>query len=69
MPLDVANPGDTPEGAWQAVDEAVRSFLDAASEDGTFEEVLKEAGYRREGGYWQAPEWLGVEQRSCLAAA
>lgn len=69
MPLDVASAGDTPEAARQTVDEAVRSFLDTASEDGTLEEVLKEAGYRREGGSWQAPERLGLEQRSCLAAA
>ena len=69
MPLDMASAGDTPEGARQAVDEAVRSFLDTASEDGTLEEVLQEAGYPREGGSWQAPEWLGVEQRSYLAAA
>ena len=69
MPLDVASAGDMPEGARQAVDEAVRSFLDTASEDGTLEEVLKEAGDRREDGSWQAPDWLGVEQRSCLAAA
>jgi predicted RNase H-like HicB family nuclease len=69
MPLDVSSAGDTPEGARQAVDEAVRSFLDTAAEDGTLEEVLKEAGYRREGGSWRAPDWLGVEQRSCLAAA
>ena len=69
MPLDVASAGDTPEGIRQAMDEAVRSFLDTASEDGTLEEVLKEAGYCREGGSWQAPERLGLEQRSCLAAA
>ena len=69
MPLDVASAGDTLEGARRAVDEAVRSFLDTASEDGTLAEVLKEAGDRREVGSWQAPEWLGVEQRSCLAAA
>jgi hypothetical protein len=61
MPLDVASAGDMPEGARQAVDEAVRSFLDTASEDGTLEEVLKEAVYRREEGSWRRPDWLGVE--------
>ena len=69
MPLDVASAGETPEGARQAVDEAVRLFLATAAEHGTLEEVLEDAGYCREGGSWRGPDWLGVEQRSCLAAA
>jgi hypothetical protein len=69
MPLDEASAGKTPEGARQAVDEAVRLFLATAAEHGTLEEVLEDAGYSREGGSWRGPDWLGVEQRSCLAAA
>jgi predicted RNase H-like HicB family nuclease len=69
MPLDVASAGETPEAARQAVDEAVRLFLATAAEHGTLEEVLEDAGYSREGGAWRGPDWLGVEQRSCLAAA
>jgi predicted RNase H-like HicB family nuclease len=69
MPLDVASAGETPEGAREAVDEAVRLFLGTAAEHGTLEEVLEDAGYRRKGGTWRGPDWLGVEQRSCLAAA
>ena len=69
MPLDVASAGETPEGARQAVDEAVRLFLATAAEHGTLEEVLEDAGYYREGGSWRGPDWLGVEQRSCLASA
>jgi predicted RNase H-like HicB family nuclease len=69
MPLDVASSGETAEAARQAVDEAVRLFLATAMERGTLEEVLEEAGYRRKNGSWEGPEWLGVEQRSCLAAA
>ena len=69
MPLDVASAGETPEGARQAVDEAVRLFLATAAAHGTLEEVLEDAGYCREGGAWRGPDWLGIEQRSCLAAA
>ena len=69
MPLDVASAGDTPEVARQAVDAAVRLFLATAAEHGTLEEVLKDSGYCRKGGSWRRPDWLGVEQRSCLAAA
>ena len=69
MPLDVTSSGKTPEAARQAVDEAVRLFLATAAEHGSLEEVLEDAGYRREGNSWHCPEWLGIEQRSCLAAA
>jgi hypothetical protein len=33
------------------------------------EAVLEHAGYRREDNSWHGPEWLGIEQRTCLAAA
>ena len=69
MPLDVASSGETPEGAREAMDEAVRLFLSTAAEHGTLEEVLEDAGYYRDDGSWRAPDWMGVEQRSCLAEA
>ena len=69
MPLDVASAGDSPEGARQAVDEAVKLFLRTAAEHGTLDEVLEDAGYRRVRQEWRGPAWLGVEQRSCLAVA
>ncbi len=69
MPLDLASAGSTPEGSRQAVDEAVRVFLATAAQHGTLDEVLEDCGYRREGPTWRAPDWLGFEQRSCLAAA
>ena len=69
MPLDVASSGETPEGARQAVDEAVRLFLVTAAGHGALNEVLEDAGYSRDGGSWRGPDWMGVEQRSCLAVA
>ena len=44
MPLDVASSGPTPDAARQAVDEAMRLFLTTAAEEGTLDEVLKDAG-------------------------
>ena len=69
MPLDVASSGATPEAARKAVDEAVGLFLATAAGRGTLKEVLEDAGYRRVRREWRSPEWLGIEQRTCLAAA
>lgn len=68
MPLDVASSGASAEAARKAVDEAVQLFLATAAEHGTLKEVLEDAGYRRAGREWRSPPWLGVEQRTCLAA-
>jgi hypothetical protein len=68
MPIDVASSGPTPEAARQAVDEAVRLFLATAAQHCTLTEVLEDAGYRRIRREWRGPAWLGLEQRSCLAA-
>jgi predicted RNase H-like HicB family nuclease len=68
MPLDVASCGATADEARRAVDEAVSLFLATASEHGTLDVVLEDAGYRRSRQSWRSPEWLGVEQHSCLAS-
>ena len=44
MPLDVMSSGKTPEEARRALDEAVHLFLVTASDMGTLEEVLEDAG-------------------------
>ena len=64
MPLDVAGAGPTPQAARVALEEAVKLFLDTAREHGTLAEALEEAGYRREGGAWRAPDWVCFERRS-----
>ena len=69
MPLDVASSGTTPEAARKAVDEAVGLFLATAAGQGTLKEVLEDAGYRRVRREWHSPEWLSIEQRTCLATA
>jgi len=64
MPLDVASAGATPEAASNAVDEAMRAFVDSCSRAGTLEQVLEEAGYARgTGGKWHSPSWISLERR------
>jgi hypothetical protein len=65
MPLDVASSGANPDAARKAVDEAVQLFIATAAEHGTLDQVMEEAGYRREDQGWRSPECLGIEQRSC----
>jgi predicted RNase H-like HicB family nuclease len=43
MPLEVMSCGATPDEARAALDEAVQLFLDTAVDQGTLDEVLREA--------------------------
>ena len=63
-PLDVVSAGPTPEGARQALREAVHLFLETAEENGTLEEVLVECGYEFDGTTWQSPAWISIERRT-----
>ncbi len=69
MPLDVISAGQTPEEARHALDEAVALFLETASEVGTLEDVLAEAGYRQEDGCWTGPSWVSTERRVATVGA
>lgn len=69
MPLDVASSGPTADAARLALDEAVRVFLATATDMGTIEQVLEEAGYSCKGGKWVAPAWIGVERHTLSASA
>lgn len=62
--LDVSSCGETSAAARQNIGDAVRGFLEAAEESGTLEELLDEAGYRREGGGWRAPELVSIDRLS-----
>ena len=66
MPLDVMNSGKTPEEAGRALDEAVHLFLVTASDMGTLEEVLQEAGYEFSQGRWVSPFWVAIERHSAV---
>lgn len=69
MPLDVASSGATPQAARTALDEAVKLFTKAAEQHGTLEEVLEDAGYKRDGGQWRCPDWISIEKHSASVAA
>jgi hypothetical protein len=58
MPLDVMSSGKTPEEARRALDEAVPLFLATASDMGTLEEVLQDAGYEFKEGRWVSHSWV-----------
>jgi predicted RNase H-like HicB family nuclease len=60
--LDVSSCGDTADLARRNVQDAVRGFLDTAREMGTLTEILEEAGYRREGEVWRAPEFVSLDR-------
>jgi predicted RNase H-like HicB family nuclease len=62
MPLDVASSGASPEEARQALGQAVRLFLDTATEHGTLDQILEDCGYVRREASWQSPSWLAIER-------
>jgi len=64
MPLDVVSSGPTPEGARNALKEAVHLFIDTVKEMGTLDEVLNECGYESKGNKWVSPAWIAIERQS-----
>lgn len=58
--LDIASCGKTETEAIHALMEAIRLFLSTCLEMGTFEQVLTEGGYVRQGDEWTIPNegWL-----------
>jgi predicted RNase H-like HicB family nuclease len=60
--LDVSSCGSTDEEARRNIRDAVRGFLATIAELGTLEEILIEAGYRREGDRWVPPEFVSLDR-------
>jgi predicted RNase H-like HicB family nuclease len=60
--LDVASCGETTDAARKNIRDAVRGFLEVAEAQGTLADILEEAGYRREGEDWRAPEFVSVDR-------
>jgi hypothetical protein len=54
--LDVSSCGTTADEAVRALLEAVRLFVTTALEMGTFEQILIESGYVRQGDEWIVPK-------------
>jgi len=64
LPLDVMSSGTTVEEARRALDEAVHLFLTTATEVGTLDLVLEEAGYNLTDDRWQSPYWVSIERHT-----
>ena len=60
--LDVSSCGATDDEARRNIRGAVRGFLASSADQGTLDEILKEAGYEREGSRWRAPEFVSVDR-------
>jgi hypothetical protein len=60
--LDLSSCGATDEEARRNIREAVRGFIAASADIGTLDEILREAGYQREGEEWRAPEFVSVDR-------
>ena len=68
-PLDVMSCGDTPQEARRNVEEAVRLFVKVAAEQGTLDEIFREAGYVLEDHRWVAPAILSSERTTLALSA
>lgn len=58
--LDLSSCGDTTQAAETNIKDAVLGFLEVADEQGNLTQVLEEAGYRKEGASWRAPELIST---------
>ena len=60
--LDVSSCGDTVEEAKANLKTAVRLFVEEAEKMGTLEDILTEAGYRKNAAHkWTAPRMVAAE--------
>ena len=60
--LDLSSCGATDEEARRNIRAAVRGFLGASADMGTLDEILREAGYQKDGDDWRAPEFVSVDR-------
>lgn len=60
--LDVSSCGNSVEQAKEMLKTAVRLFLEEAEKMGTLEDILKEAGFKKDtSGRWLPPELIATE--------
>lgn len=60
--LDLSSCGGTADEARNNIRDAVQGFLETCQEMGTLDEILGEAGYRREGEKWLPPEFISLDR-------
>ena len=59
--LDVSSFGETVAGAKESLREALEAFVEECEAMGTLTEVLEEAGFTREDGYWLPRQPVAAE--------
>jgi predicted RNase H-like HicB family nuclease len=67
--LDVSSSGDSAADARRNIQEAIEGFLQSAERMGTLDEILEEAGYRRDGDRWIAPEFVSLDRGTVSLSA
>ncbi len=66
--LDISSCGTTSESAQKNIREAVQGFLETSASMGTVNEILEEAGYKRVGDTWEAPEFVAIGRERARVA-
>ncbi|MFP5235729.1 MAG: type II toxin-antitoxin system HicB family antitoxin [Acidobacteriota bacterium] len=66
--LDVSSCGATNDEARRNIRDAVQGFLETCASMGTLTSVLEEAGYRRTGAAWEAPEFVALDRQKASVA-
>jgi predicted RNase H-like HicB family nuclease len=61
--LDLSSCGATDDAARKNIRDAVQGFLETSVKMGTLDEILEEAGYEKKGGFWEAPEFVGLDRQ------
>jgi hypothetical protein len=60
--LDLSSCGATSYEARKNIRDAVQGFLETSADMGSLDWVLEEAGYRKEGDSWLAPEFVALDR-------
>jgi len=66
--LDVSSCGATSDEARRNIRDAVQGFLETSAEMGTLDQILEEAGYKRNGTAWEAPEFVSLDRQRASVA-
>jgi predicted RNase H-like HicB family nuclease len=62
--LDISSCGATNDEARKNIRDAVQGFLETSADMGSLGRILEEAGYRRQGDSWVAPEFVALDRET-----
>jgi len=62
--LDISSCGATNDEARKNIREAVQGFLETSTDMGSLGWILEEAGYKRKGSTWEAPEFVALDRET-----